>query len=63
MDDAERQCLALELICSRGVPVEHLTPYGAVRAVAAYAIGKTDDAFFRDGERLFIEALAAGVIA
>lgn len=53
---------ALEIICSRGVPAGNLTPYGAVRSVAAFAIGKTDDPFYRDGERLFNAAKEAQVV-
>jgi hypothetical protein len=57
-DDAERHRIALELICSRGVP-SYLTPWGSVRSVAAFAIGATDDPFYNDGEVLFRAALRA----
>lgn len=57
-DDAERHRAALELICSRGVP-SYLTPYGSIRAVAAFAVGATDDAFHNDGKVLMKAALRA----
>jgi hypothetical protein len=50
--------LALEIICSKGIS-SHLTPYGSIRSIAAYAIGQTDDAFYRDGERLLKACVAA----
>lgn len=59
----ELRTLALEVICSKGVP-SHLTPYGSIRArsppssTAAFAIGARDDAFYRDGEVLLGAALA-----
>lgn len=49
--------LALEVICSRGVPC-YLTPYGSIRSVAAFAVGKTDDAFYNDGKVLLKAAVA-----
>lgn len=54
----DRHRIALELICSRGVPC-YLTPYGAIRAVAAFAIDAVDDPFYNDGEVLFKAALRA----
>jgi len=57
-DAAERHRVALEVICSRGVPC-YLTPYGAVRSVAAFALGATDDAFYTDGEVLLKAAMRA----
>lgn len=56
-DDGELHRLALEMICSKGVP-SHLTPYGSVRSVAAFAIGARDDPFYRDGEVLLKAAVA-----
>lgn len=56
-DEAELHRLALEVICSDGVP-SYLTPYGSVRSVAAFAIGKTDDGFYNDGKVLLKAAVA-----
>lgn len=54
---ADRLEQALGVICSQGVP-SHLTAYGSVRAIAAFAIGKTDDPFYRDGEKLLNAAVS-----
>lgn len=56
-DPAELHRIALEVICSKGVPC-YLTPYGAVRSVAAFAIGATADPFYNDGRVLLAAALS-----
>lgn len=52
-EECELHRVALEVIASKGIP-SHLTPYGSVRSIAAFALDRRDDPFYRDGERLLI---------
>ena len=61
-DVDELHTVALRAICGGGLPV-HLTPYGAIRSIAAFALGLTDDAFYHDGEVILRACIADGKLA